>query len=55
MAFQLLAACLAGVFIGRWLDARMHLERPFWAVFLTIFFMIGSLYALYRQLLRDNP
>lgn len=54
MAFQLLAACLAGVFIGRWLDAKMNLERPTWAVFLTIFFMVGSLYSLYRQLLRDN-
>lgn len=53
MAFQLLGACLAGVFIGRWLDARFQLERPLWAVFLTIFFMVASLYALYRQLLRD--
>lgn len=54
MAFQLLGACLAGVFIGRWLDAKMNLERPTWAVFLTIFFMVGSLYSLYRQLLRDS-
>lgn len=54
MAFQLLGACLAGVYLGRWLDARMHLERPTWAVFLTIFFMIGALYAIYRQLLRDS-
>ena len=50
LAFQLLGACLAGVFIGRWLDAKLHLERPFWAVFLTIFFMVGSLYSLYKQL-----
>ena len=54
MAFQLFGACLAGVFIGRWLDERLHLERPLWAVFLTIFFMIGALYALYRQLLNDK-
>ena len=53
MAFQLFGACLAGVLIGRWLDARMHLEKPTWAVFLTIFFMLGTLYSLYRQLLRD--
>lgn len=53
MAFQLLGACLAGVFIGRWIDNYLQLERPTWAVFLTIFFMLGSLYALYRQLLRD--
>ncbi len=54
MAFQLLGACLAGVFLGRWLDARMHLERPLWAVLLTVLFMIAALYALYRQLLRDK-
>jgi F0F1-type ATP synthase assembly protein I len=54
MAFQLLGACLLGVFIGRWLDERMHTERPTWAVFLTIFFMVASLYALYKQLLRDK-
>jgi len=54
MAFQLLGACLAGVFIGKWLDGKMHLERPTWAVFLTIFFMAGSLYVIYRQLLRDE-
>ncbi|MBV6439597.1 MAG: AtpZ/AtpI family protein [Haliscomenobacteraceae bacterium CHB4] len=54
MVFQLLGACLAGVVVGRWLDARMHLERPTWAVFLTILFMLGALYSLYRQLLRDS-
>ena len=52
LAFQLLGACLAGVYIGRWLDAKMHLERPLWAVFLTIFFMVASLYSLYKQLTR---
>lgn len=52
LAFQLFAACLAGVFIGRWLDAKMQLERPLWAVFLTILFMVASLYSLYRQLLK---
>ncbi len=50
LPFQLLGACLAGVFIGRWLDEKMQLERPLWAVFLTIFFMVASLVSLYRQL-----
>ena len=53
MAFQLLGACLAGVFLGRWLDGYFQLEKATFAVFLTIFFMLGALYALYRQLLRD--
>jgi Putative F0F1-ATPase subunit Ca2+/Mg2+ transporter len=52
MAFQLLGACLAGVWLGRWLDSKLHLERPTWAVFLTVLFMIGALYSLYRQLLK---
>ncbi|MDX1909972.1 MAG: AtpZ/AtpI family protein [Saprospiraceae bacterium] len=54
MAFQLLGACLAGVFIGKWLDRYVQTERPLWAVFLTIFFMVASLYSIYRQLLKDN-
>lgn len=53
MAFQLLAACLIGVWLGKWLDGRMGNERPLFAVFLTIFFMLGTLYSIYRQLLRD--
>lgn len=53
MTFQLLGSCLAGVFIGKWLDAQLELERPMWAVFLTIIFMVGALYSLYRQLLKD--
>lgn len=53
MAFQLLAACLIGVWLGKWLDGRMGNERPLFAVFLTIFFMLGILYSIYRQLLRD--
>lgn len=54
MVFQLLGACLFGALLGRWLDGRMQLERPLWAVFLTIFFMAASLYAIYKQLLRDK-
>ncbi|MEI6409811.1 MAG: AtpZ/AtpI family protein [Bacteroidota bacterium] len=54
MAIQLFGACLAGVWIGRWLDAKFQLERPLWAVLLTVLFMIASLYSLYRQLLRDE-
>jgi F0F1-type ATP synthase assembly protein I len=54
MVVQLLGSCLAGVFIGKWLDAKMQLERPLWAVFLTIFFMVAALYSLYKQLLKDG-
>ena len=50
LALQLLVACLVGVFIGRWLDGYFQLERPLFAVFLTIFFMVGSLVSLYYQL-----
>jgi F0F1-type ATP synthase assembly protein I len=54
MAFQLLGACLAGVFIGRWIDAKMQYERPAFAVFLTVLFMVASLVALTRQLMREK-
>jgi F0F1-type ATP synthase assembly protein I len=54
MAFQLLAACLSGVFLGRWLDAKLHLERPAFAVGLTVLFMVGVLVSLTRQLMREK-
>ncbi|MDX2135239.1 MAG: AtpZ/AtpI family protein [Saprospiraceae bacterium] len=54
MAFQLLGACLAGVFLGRWLDARFALEKPLWAVSLTVLFMVAALVSIFRQLLRET-
>ena len=50
LAFQLLGACLIGVWVGNWLDAKMQFQSPFFAVFLTIFLIIGSLVSLYHQL-----
>ncbi len=50
LAFELLGACLAGVLIGRWLDERLSLKQPTWAVFLTILFLIAALVSLYRRL-----
>ena len=52
MVLQLFGACLAGAFIGKWLDAKMHLERPLFAVFLTIFFLFAAFYVIYKQLLK---
>jgi F0F1-type ATP synthase assembly protein I len=54
MGFQLLAACLLGVFLGRWLDEKMQLERPLWAVTLTVLFMVASLVSIFRKLMRDS-
>ncbi|MCB0526533.1 MAG: AtpZ/AtpI family protein [Saprospiraceae bacterium] len=53
MAFELLGACLAGALIGRWVDAKMEMERPLFAVFLTILFLFVAFYMIYKQLLKD--
>lgn len=53
MAFQLFGACLAGVLLGKWLDARSGNSRPLWAVFLTVLFMVGALVGIFKQLMRD--
>jgi F0F1-type ATP synthase assembly protein I len=53
MAFQLLGACLLGVFLGRRIDAEMQLERPLWAVSLTVLFALAVLVSIFRQLLRE--
>lgn len=54
MGIQLFGACLLGVLIGRWIDARMHWERPVGAVFLTLLFMLASLVSIFRQLMRES-
>lgn len=54
MAFQLFGACLLGVFLGRWLDAKWHFQKPVAAVSLTILFMIGALVSIFRQLAREG-
>jgi F0F1-type ATP synthase assembly protein I len=52
LAFQLFGACLCGVLLGRWLDARLAMTKPLFSVMLSIVFMLASLYSLYRALLR---
>lgn len=53
LAFQVFGACLCGVLIGRWLDARFALAKPWFTVLLAAVFMLASLYSLYRALLRE--
>lgn len=53
MGMQLFGACLLGALLGRWLDAKYHIERPLFAVFLTILFLFVAFYSIYRQLLKD--
>lgn len=53
MALQLFGSCLAGVFIGKWIDSALHLSRPTFAVFLTIIFLFAAFYLIYKQLLED--
>lgn len=53
MGMQLFVSCLLGALLGRWLDAKYHLERPLFAVFLTVLFLFAALYSIYKQLLKD--
>ncbi len=55
MAFQFLGATLAGVFLGKYLDEKMHNTRPFWAVGLCVLFLMGSFYSIFKQLLQNKP
>lgn len=50
LAFQLFGAALAGVLIGRWIDDRWNHGQPLFAGVLAMFFIMASLYSLYRQL-----
>ena len=51
MAFQFLGATLLGVFIGKWLDSYFGFEKAVFAVFLTILFMLGAMYSVFKDIL----
>lgn len=53
MGVQLFGSCLLGALVGRWLDEKYHMERPLFAVFLTVLFLFAALYSIYKQLLKD--
>lgn len=54
MAFTLFGAILAGVLIGKWLDLRAANQRPFFAVFGAVLFLVAALWGIFRQLLNDK-
>jgi hypothetical protein len=50
LAFQLAAVVFAGIFIGRWLDEKLMLEKPVFTMLLVMIFFGGYMYKLYKEL-----
>ena len=50
LAFQLAAVVLAGIFLGRWLDSKFMLEKPWFTMILVMIFFGGFMFKLYKEL-----
>ena len=51
MAFQLAAAILIGVFVGKKLDAYLRLERPYMTAVAAMLFLLAGLYLSLKDIL----
>ena len=51
MAFQLVAAILIGVFVGKKLDAYFQFDRPYMTAASALLFLLAGLYVSLKDLL----
>jgi F0F1-type ATP synthase assembly protein I len=49
MAFKMIAIILAGVFFGKWLDAKFGLETPIFTLILTLGSVSLAIYSFIRD------
>ncbi len=54
MAFQIFAAILIGVFIGKKLDAYFQLERSYFTAACSLLFLLAGLYLSLKDLLFNS-
>ncbi|MBL4654793.1 MAG: AtpZ/AtpI family protein [Bacteroidia bacterium] len=54
LAIQLVLTVLAGVYGGYQLDKYFETAKPYYALGCALLAIVGSLYMLIRQVLRDN-
>lgn len=50
LAFQLAAMVCIGLFGGKWIDNRLHLEKPVFSLLLVTLFFGVFMYKLYKDL-----
>lgn len=54
MAFQMIFTLLAGWYIGAWIDGKVQMGKPLFAIGLSFLFLIAFFYKLIRQLSNDK-
>jgi len=54
LAFQLVAVVCLGLYLGRWIDSKIQLEKPVFTMLLVIVFFALFLYKLYDDLKNDQ-
>ncbi len=55
MAFQLVAAILIGVFIGKKLDAYFQFDRPYMTAVSALLFLLAGLYLSLKDFIFKPP
>lgn len=54
LAFQLLAYIGVGYFVGAYIDKRFQNSQPYGAAFGSVILLIVGIYAVVRDILREN-
>ena len=55
MAFQIGIIILIGTFIGKKLDARFEMERPYLTIVFALISIFAALYLTLKDLLKEKP
>jgi len=53
-AFQLAASIVIALFIGKWLDEKLNVSKPYFSAFLAFFAVVGMLYHLIKSILNEK-
>ena len=54
LAFQLAAIIFLGLYGGRWIDGKLHMDKPIFTMLLVIIFFALFLFKLYGDLKKDQ-
>lgn len=54
MAFQLAAAIFLGTMIGKYIDGKLNLEKPYFTLLLALLGVIAGLYVALKDFLNPN-
>lgn len=54
LGFQLAGLVILGLFVGKWIDSSLNLDKPIFAMLLILIFFSGFMYKLYMELFSEK-